>query len=188
MIHKQVAFGFVSGSEEVVFDGPHFGGQDDILDLFEGGQSVLLSQLDEIFEDHGLQLDGFHDGLVSGFAGIQFFAFFLPAGRRRSAAVFLPPILDDGLFRDDDGDEAGFERFPVDEDLRHVRRLRVHVLDLLRRDVLALRQLEDVLLPVDHFERSVRVESADVAGVKPTWRVSKGKSERGRKKERKTEK
>ena len=152
--------------------------------MFEGGQSVLLAQLDEIFEDHGLQLDGFHDGLVSGFAGIQFFAFFLPAGRR-SAAVFLPPILNDGLFRDDDGDEARFERFAVDENLRHVRRLRVHVLDLLRRDVLALRQLEDVLLPVDDFERPVGVESADVASVKPTWRVRREKvREMDRKKER----
>jgi len=43
VIHEQVALGFVSGREEVVLDGPHFGGENDILDLFEGGQPVLLA-------------------------------------------------------------------------------------------------------------------------------------------------
>ena len=43
----------------------------------------------------------------------------------------------------------------VDEHLQHDDAAHVHVLDLLRRDVLALRQLEDVLLPVHDAQRPV---------------------------------
>ena len=43
----------------------------------------------------------------------------------------------------------------VDEHLQHHNAAHVHVLDLLRGDVLALGQLEDVLFPVDDPERPV---------------------------------
>jgi len=43
----------------------------------------------------------------------------------------------------------------VDVELRHRLAPDVDVLDLLGGDVLALRQLEDVLLPVDDHQRAV---------------------------------
>lgn len=56
----------------------------------------------------------------------------------------------------------------------------VDVLYLLRRDVLALRQLEDVLLPIDDFERAV-LQDIDTRRVKAAWFTdmkSIGKSQR----------
>lgn len=57
--------------------------------------------------------------------------------------------------------------------LLHVLAADVRVLDLLRHDVLALAQLEDVLLAVDHLERAVRLPLANVAGVVPAVLVDR---------------
>ena len=55
----------------------------------------------------------------------------------------------------DDGYHAGFQSFAVDENLCHVLTLGINILNFLRSDIFALRQLEDVLLPVDDFQSAV---------------------------------
>ncbi len=60
--------------------------------------------------------------------------------RERSRDVVLGRVVLDVLdVGHDDADDARLEPFAVDEDLRHVLALRVDVLDLLGRDVFALR-------------------------------------------------
>lgn len=48
----------------------------------------------------------------------------------------------------------------MNEDLQHRHTAGVHVLDLLRGDVLALRQFEDVLLPIDDAQGAVLAKHA----------------------------
>src|SRR5262249_60410173 len=60
----------------------------------------------------------------------------------------------------------------VDDDrLADVRLELQEVLDLLGRDVLPARRLDEVLLPVGDAQKSVGVELADVAGVEPSLGV-----------------
>ena len=66
--------------------------------------------------------------------------------------AFRGPRQENLLVRDDHGDERRHQRVAVDEALRDKLASRVDVLNLLGRDVLALRQLEDVLLAVDDLE------------------------------------
>ena len=59
------------------------------------------------------------------------------------------------------------ERVAVHVHLRHDGRQRICVFDLLERDVLALRQLEQVLLAVDDLQPALGVKEANVARVQP---------------------
>src|SRR5207253_7057674 len=64
--------------------------------------------------------------------------------------------------------------FPVVADhdgLAHVWLELQEILDLLGRDVLPARRLEEILLPVRDAEEPVRVELPDVARVEPAVRV-----------------
>ena len=60
----------------------------------------------------------------------------------------------------------------IQEHLLHQVALQVSVLDLLRGDVLALTQLEDVLLPVHDLHVAVYRDDADVAAVQPALGVN----------------
>jgi hypothetical protein len=53
------------------------------------------------------------------------------------------------------GHHKVLQRVAVDDDLRNEWRTQVDVLDLLGADILALRELEQVLLPVDYLQRAV---------------------------------
>ena len=57
--------------------------------------------------------------------------------------------------RNENGHHAVLERIAIDEYLAHVLALGVDVLELLGRDVFALRQLEEILFTVDDFQGSV---------------------------------
>ena len=86
-----------------------------------------------------------------------------PAGSAASSIAARPPRprLD--------RDQRREVRPPVadDERLRDERRRLEHVLDVLRRDVLAAGGDDDVLLAVGDAEEAVGVELADVAGAEP---------------------
>mmetsp|Transcript_26469 Transcript_26469/g.78604 ORF Transcript_26469/g.78604 Transcript_26469/m.78604 type:complete len:625 (+) Transcript_26469:373-2247(+) len=69
--------------------------------------------------------------------------------------------------RHHDRDQVRLEAVAIHIALRHERAAYVDVLNLLRRDVLTLRHLEDVLLPVDDLEPASRDPRAHVAGVQP---------------------
>lgn len=56
----------------------------------------------------------------------------------------------------------------MDKYLGNIRTLGVHVFQLLRCDVLALRQLENVLRTIDDLNRSVWEDHANVARRQPT--------------------
>lgn len=80
-----------------------------------------------------------------------------------------------------DRDELVAQAVAKDEGLRNKGRAHVHVLDLLGRDVLPLRQLEDVLLAVNDLQAAARQPRAHVAcaratGVLVNIVVSSGKS------------
>ena len=55
-----------------------------------------------------------------------------------------------------DGHSIALERVAIEECLSDEPTARVNVLDLLRRNVLALLQFEDAFLPVNNFEGSIR--------------------------------
>ena len=85
----------------------------------------------------------------------------------RWVPAFRGPRQENLLVRHDHGDERRHQRVAVDEALRDKLASRVDVLNLLGRDVLALRQLEDVLLAVDDLEPAAGQPQADVARVQP---------------------
>ena len=91
----------------------------------------------------------------------------------------LRPRLDLVLGGDDYGDKHRVQRVAVDEHLGDIGALEVHVLDLLGRDVLALAQLEDVLLAVDNAQVSVHVPQPNVAAVQPLIRINDLRGLRG---------
>mmetsp|Transcript_111454 Transcript_111454/g.296166 ORF Transcript_111454/g.296166 Transcript_111454/m.296166 type:complete len:266 (-) Transcript_111454:1015-1812(-) len=68
---------------------------------------------------------------------------------------------------DDHAHQLGLQAVAVDVVLRHKLALHVQVLDLLRGDILALRKLEEVLLPVDDLQAAVWRPQPDVARVEP---------------------
>ena len=122
------------------------------LDLLEPLEPRSLTHREHALVNH------LHDG------GIR--AQFLEVTARR-VPTLRGPGQENLLVRHDDGDERRHERVPVDEALRDKPASRVDVLDLLGRDVLALRQLEDVLLAVDDLEPAAGEPQADVARVQP---------------------
>mmetsp|Transcript_17633 Transcript_17633/g.30374 ORF Transcript_17633/g.30374 Transcript_17633/m.30374 type:complete len:362 (-) Transcript_17633:1029-2114(-) len=71
-------------------------------------------------------------------------------------------------------DQVRLHAVAVDEDLADELAAAEDVLEVLGSDVLAVGQLEDVLLPVDDRERAVGVPPPDVAGVKPAVLVEAG--------------
>mmetsp|Transcript_41149 Transcript_41149/g.129241 ORF Transcript_41149/g.129241 Transcript_41149/m.129241 type:complete len:202 (-) Transcript_41149:1486-2091(-) len=71
------------------------------------------------------------------------------------------------LVWNDDSDEGGLERVAVDPRLEDEAGGGDNRLDALDGDVLALRQLEDVLLPVDDAQAPVQVPLPDVPRMQP---------------------
>ena len=128
------------------------------LDLLEPLEPRSLTHREHALVNH------LHDG------GIR--AQFLEVAARR-VPTLRGPGQENLLVRHDDGDERRHERVPVDEALRDKLASRVDVLDLLGRDVLALRQLEDVLLAVDDPERPPARPLADVSRVQPALAVDR---------------
>lgn len=72
-------------------------------------------------------------------------------------ALLAQRLLDESEVGHQDADEARLVAVAVDEDLQDVRTLSVDVLDLGGGNVLALGQLEDVLLAVDDLKRAVLI-------------------------------
>ena len=81
-------------------------------------------------------------------------------------ALFRRPRLEP-LERRDHQDRAELASVAHDDRLVHVRVLLQHVLDRLRRHVLAARGLDKVLLPVGDLQVSVAAQLADVPGAEP---------------------
>lgn len=80
--------------------------------------------------------------------------------------LLLREIQDVRLVRVRDAYRVALQGITVNEDLCDASNLQITVLYLLRRDVLALLQLEDVLLPIDDLQSFVvRENCADVACV-----------------------
>mmetsp|Transcript_4106 Transcript_4106/g.10480 ORF Transcript_4106/g.10480 Transcript_4106/m.10480 type:complete len:237 (+) Transcript_4106:107-817(+) len=69
--------------------------------------------------------------------------------------------------RRDDGDEVAPERVSVHEDLEHEGAPLANLLDLLRGHVLSLRQLEEVLLPVNDLQLPTGNPAAHIPSVEP---------------------
>jgi hypothetical protein len=123
----------------------------DVLHLLEALQSALLP--------HCVQVR--HEVAADGLAAAQVF----------EGALELPlvrELLDELPVRDCDGDHEALGGVAVDEDLGQLVALEVGVLHLLGGHVLALLQLEDVLLPVHDADRPrLRAHRAHVAGLQP---------------------
>mmetsp|Transcript_3120 Transcript_3120/g.11312 ORF Transcript_3120/g.11312 Transcript_3120/m.11312 type:complete len:346 (-) Transcript_3120:627-1664(-) len=79
----------------------------------------------------------------------------------------LGPQQDVVRVRVHDRHEVAPQGVPVHEDLEHERGPLADLLDLLRGHVLALRELEEVLLPVNDLELPSRDPAPDVPGVEP---------------------
>ena len=79
--------------------------------------------------------------------------------------------FDSWVVRMRDGNYMIPEGVSVDEDLRDIDALFIHSFELLRYNVLTLREFEDIFDAVDNFEGVAFQELADVTGVEPTLRV-----------------
>ena len=152
-LYAHIPFQFLAGSQHAVLLCEWLGVQVDLLDAFEAVELVGGGQL----------IEGFKDEFVD-FATVAN----LILARAHLALFLLPdPLSGDLEVGDDDSDEVRLERVAVDVDLRHEARLHVHVLQFLRRDVLALRQLEDVLGPVYDFNATIGKYQADISRQEP---------------------
>ena len=85
--------------------------------------------------------------------------------------VFSRPIVRPDLIGNHHGHAAALERVTVAQALGDHRRQTQDVLNLFWRDVLTLRQLEDVLRPVNDLDCAIRVDLCDVTRVKPAVSV-----------------
>mmetsp|Transcript_15960 Transcript_15960/g.38838 ORF Transcript_15960/g.38838 Transcript_15960/m.38838 type:complete len:608 (-) Transcript_15960:73-1896(-) len=82
-------------------------------------------------------------------------------------AVLLGPRHEHLIVGHHHGHEVRFQGVAVHEALRDELAACVHVLDLLGRDILALRQLKDVLLAVDDLEAPAGEPQPDIPRVQP---------------------
>ena len=80
-------------------------------------------------------------------------------------AVGLRPPTESLRVDNDDGHAAVLKRVTVQHDLGDILGLDQDILDLLRGDILALRQLKDTLASVENLDGAVRVDDTHVAGV-----------------------
>src|SRR3989338_5512237 len=67
----------------------------------------------------------------------------------------------------DDGNQARLERVTIDEDLLYVFVLQEARFDLLGSNILALRELEDVLLTIDDGEGTIGIHETNISSVEP---------------------
>ena len=77
------------------------------------------------------------------------------------------PFHHPGFFWDHNADATVLKRVTVDEALGDHRGQAHDILDLLGSDILTLRQLEDILRPVNDFERAIRVDLDNIACAEP---------------------
>ena len=122
-------------SEETVLRCPLLREDLKVHETLKSLQSVLLHQTSKILLHRSLQLAGL--------------AQFLEALSLQS--VLLRPDHHSAVLGDNHSHQERSQRVSIHEDLIHQRRLSVDDLQLLRRHVLALRQLEEVLLAVDNL-------------------------------------
>jgi hypothetical protein len=69
--------------------------------------------------------------------------------RISSHSIFRSPLLKDSLVGYDDSDNIVLKRITIHEYLLHIAWLSDLVFNLIRCDVLSLRELEDILLAID---------------------------------------
>ena len=77
------------------------------------------------------------------------------------------PFHDPSFFGDHNADAAVLKRVSIDKALGDHRGQAHDILDLLWSDILTLRQLEDILGPVNDLDRSIWVDLDNIACAEP---------------------
>ena len=130
-----VPFKLESWRECVVFNREKLAGNMDSFGFLETGELVGYGQTLHISADDFLELRILAD-----------------CGEIALDVIFSGPFHDPGFFRDHNADAAVLKRVTVDQALGDHRRQAHDILDLLGSDILTLRQLEDVLGPVNDLD------------------------------------
>lgn len=139
---------FEGGSEEVVLNAERFVCEEELLSLLESVQLGLFFSRSHIGLDVFDELLVFADSFDTGEVGLL---------------VLGPPELGVLGVGDNDSDGERFGALAIDEALGDTGGFLVGHFDLLRGDILALRELEHILSPVDDFERSVGSDDTDIS-------------------------
>ena len=142
--------------ECIVFDREQLAGKMNSLGFFEAGELVGYGQTLHISADNFLELGIFAD-----------------RGKIALDVILASPVHGPGLLGDDYADAAVLKRVAVHEALSDHWRQAHDILDLLRSDILTLRQLEDVLRPVNDLDRAVREDLNDVTRLEPAGMIKR---------------
>jgi hypothetical protein len=87
---------------------------------------------------------------------------------RKLDVVFLGPFLNNGLFRDNNGNYVSLKGITINKDLSDVSRLAELLLNLVRSNILALSKLENILLSVNDLKCTICEEDTNITSVNPT--------------------